>query len=720
MDMESIFLKILEMSIAGSACMLVVLALRVLLRKMPKVFSYVLWAMVFLRLICPFSLRSSHFGLMLGDMGQMLETAAYEQELVEYQELVHKDSRGETDMSMAEDKGEVLFPPNTGWDNVGSKSPYQGSTDEAQSNMIGSRYSHSAVQRQERRWVTAGSTVWAAGVAVLLGYSLVSYILLRRRLRQAVKIQEDVYESDRISTPFLLGVLDSRIYLPMGLEAEEKAYVLAHELVHLRRRDYLVKMVAWLILSLHWFNPLVWLAYGLMVRDMEMSCDESVIRRLGKESKKAYSQTLLAISGTVQGDLVRKLLPTAPLSFGEKDIRSRVKNILAYRSVRAGTGVLLILLLIATGIVLMTDRQGPSSLPENEETEKLSGGSEPPTSAEQIPDESGTDDSGISEADTSNKEGEQADSVDEEGRSWQLEDLFEMDRGGEMTWEQLQALVEKENPQLEDYVGYTGAVWPEENDSSRTGRFSYYLYDSEMGQDYRLDIYYGLEDLKLNSVYLWRENDRALRVLYWDRESDGRGVRRYTEIDGFRRDIKRLGDWVDGWELPHEEQIQIGEYRADLIWGGGVLFIWKEEKRDLSDAWAPEEWKSAGSFTRVEREEMAPFVFDNEGKLTDLRLVMNHIEPNGPAEVLEGCREQAVLVSMNHDMYTVSELAELEEAGRPVPEEEATADFWYIGFAREDAPYGYVLFLAERYFTKEEAIAMARSVRFTEEAWAAE
>lgn len=680
-------MKILEMSIAGTACILIVLVLRVLLRKMPKVFSYILWALVFLRLICPFSLRSSHFGLMLGDMGQRLETAAYEQELVEYQVLVHKDGRVETlarygslgaAVSEVEDREEV-------WDHVVSKSPYQGSTDNVQSNMIGSRYSHSAVQRQERRWVTAGSAVWAAGVAVLLGYGLVSYILLRRRLRQAVKIQEDVYESDRISTPFLLGFLDSRIYLPMGLKPEEKAYVLAHELVHLRRRDYLVKMVTWLILSLHWFNPLVWLAYSLMVRDMEMSCDESVIRRLGKESKKAYSQTLLAISSAAKGDLVRRLLPTAPLSFGEKDIRSRVKNILAYRSVKVGTGVLLILLLTAAGIVLMTDRQEPSSLPGNEEMEKLQGGSEPSASAEQIPDEP--------------------------------EDLREMDRGVEMTWEQLQALVEKENPQLEDFAGYTGVVWPEEENRGFTG-FSYYLYDSDMDLNYRLDIYYGLEDLKLNSVYLWRENDRELRVLYWDRESDG--VRRYTEIDAFRRNIKQLSDWVDGWELPHEEQVQVGEYQADLIWGGGVLFIWKEEKRDLSDAWAPEEWKSAGSFTRIKWEEMTPFVFDNEGKLTDLRMIQNHSEPNGPAEVLEGCQERAVLVSMNNDMYTVSELAALEEAGRPVPEEEATEDFWYIGFAREDAPYGYVLFLAERYFTKEEAIAMARSIRFTEEAWAAE
>ena len=711
-------MKILEMSIAGSACILVVLVLRVLLRKMPKVFSYVLWAVVFLRLICPLSLRSSHLGLTLGEMDWMLESAAYEQETVEYQVLIHKDgqvetmaSHGRLGMSVAaEDPQEEDSMPDS------YLSP-QEEQSHIQSNMIGSRYSHSAVRRQERRWVAMGSIIWAAGVAVLLGYSLVSYMLLRRRLRQAVRIQEDVYECDRISTPFLLGFFDSRIYLPMGLGAEEKAYVLAHELVHLKRGDYLVKMVTWLTLSLHWFNPLVWLAYSLMVRDMEMSCDESVIRRLGKENKKAYSQTLLAISGAGESSLVRKLLPPAPLSFGEKDIRSRIKNVLAYRSVKIGTGVALALFLAAAGVVLMTNRQEP--LPENREMEKLQGSSGLSASAEQTPDEPGTDGLVISEADKSNEEGEQRDFDDEEREIRLLEDLREMDRGIEMTWEQLQALVEKENPQLEDYAGYTGAVWPEEEDRSFSG-FSYYLYDSDMDRDYRMDIYYGKEDLKLSSVYLWRENDWDLRLLYWDRESEGMGVRRYTEIDAFRRDIKQLGDWVDGWELPHEEQVQVGEYRADLIWGGGVLFIWKEEKRDLSDAWAPEEWKSAGSFTRIKWQEMTPFVFDDEGKLTDLRMIMNHSEPNGPAEVLEGCREQAVLVSMNHDMYTVSELAALEEAGRPVPEEEATADFWYIGFAREDAPYGYVLFLAERYFTREEAIDMARSIRFTEEAWGTE
>lgn len=564
--MEGIFLKIVEMSIAGSVCIVAVLALRVLLRRLPKVFSYMLWAVVFLRLLCPLSLQSRHFGLTLGDMDWMLEAAAYEQELVEYQVLIHKDGTLEaiarhgrlgTSAQVAEE--ELSY---------------------ARNNTVGARYSHSAVLRQERGWVTMASMIWAAGVAVVLGYSVVSYVLLRRRLAQAVRIQEDVYESDRISTPFLLGFLDSRIYLPMGLEAEEKACVLAHELVHLKRGDYLVKMVTWMTLCLHWFNPLVWLAYSLMVRDMEMSCDESVIRKLGKDSKKVYSQTLLAISEAGEGSLVRKLLPTAPLSFGEEDIQSRVRNILAYRSVKVTTAILLALLLAVTAVVLLTNQES-SSLPEGGDLGKLQGMGEPAVNTEQI-------------SDTAERDG------------------------------------------------------------------------SLIGQD-----------------------------------------------------IRQLGDWVSSWEIPHEEMVQVGSFQANVLLSGGVLFHWKEEKQDLEESW---DWGSAGGFGPWERVEQSnePFVFDSSGQLIDLVFYWNHSSPNGSAERLDGCQEQAVLLSMNHDLYTVSELYEREEAGNPVPEEEITADFWYIGFAREDAPWGYVLFLAQRYFTKEEAIAMARSIHFTEEAWGVE
>ncbi len=745
--MERVFLKILEMNLAGTACILFVLALRMLLRKKPRIFSYALWAVVFLRLLCPFALQSRYFGLALGSMEQTLETAAYEQELVQYQLLVHKDGSVETlasrnmlrtPVSSADETGMGAGYPDTMNGNSHLQEGDWG-TDRGtgaylyQENLINRRYSRSVVQRLERGWVTTGSLIWAAGVAALLGYSLTSYLMLRRRLGQAVRVQEDVYESDRIDTPFLLGILDPRIYLPVGLPQEQRAYVLAHELVHLKRGDYLVKLVTWLALSLHWFNPLVWLAYGLMVRDMEMSCDERVIGRLGERSKKAYSQALLTISSTSGSGYGRHL--AAPLGFGENHILSRVKNILAYRNMKVGTGAALALLLAVAGLILLTDKQTPEKdVPTAytagreavvtgkqqegngfdllEETELSMDGW---LSAEEGEPVQGTDHSdGTGFYYQTDQESERM----EERILVLLDALREMDRGSDMTWEQLQILVEKENPQLEDYAGYTGAVWPDADDvdsNSLTQYFYYLLHDPDTDQSYRLDISYWKENITLDSVYLHRESDRDIRLLYREQ-----GLHRYTEIDAFRREIKQLDDWVSSWELPHEEQVRVGEYQADLITGGGVLFTWKEEKRDLEDAWAPAEWKSAGGFTRAEREQMEGFRFDGEGRLVELAFHMNHTAPNGSDEVLEGCQEQAVLVSLNHDLYTVSELDVLAEAGRPVPEEETTANFWYIGFARKEVPYGYVLFLAERYYTKEEAIAMARSIRFTEEAWGAD
>lgn len=354
--MEPIFLKILEMSITGSACILSVLALRMFLRRKPRSFSYVLWAVVFLRLLCPFALQSRYFGLDVGNMERTLETAAYEQELIQYQLLVHKDGSVEALASRNVPGTPVasLFPLDgqrvcgEAWGTDRDFGAYSSQRD-------GGRYSRSAVRRLERGWVSAGSLIWTAGLTVLLGYSLISYILLRRRLVQAVQVQKDVYESDRINTPFLLGILDPRIYLPPGLSQEERAFVLAHELVHLKRGDYLVKMVTWFALSLHWFNPLVWLAYGLMARDMEMSCDERVISRLGEGCKKAYSRALLTISG-ISGENEGTHSPvSAPLGFGENDIGSRVKNILAYRGVKLGTGVALGLILALLGLILLTD-----------------------------------------------------------------------------------------------------------------------------------------------------------------------------------------------------------------------------------------------------------------------------------------------------------------------------------------------------------------------------
>lgn len=363
-------------------------------------------------------------------------------------------------------------------------------------------------------------------------------------------------------------------------------------------------------------------------------------------------------------------------------------NILACRGVKIGAGVALVLLLAAVGLMLTTDR-GESG--EGAAPERLTAG----------------------------EQTEEGESLEEHEPADSLETLQEMDRGSEMTWERLQTLVEQENPQLEDYAGYAGASWPDgstvsEDPASLTSRLFYFLEDADNEQNYRLDIYYWKEDLTLDSVYLMRESDRDMRMLY------RRGFYRNADIAAFRRDIRQLGDWVSSWELPHEKQVRVEAYRADLLMGEGVLFDWKEEPRDMGESWPADEWKSAGGFVRVSRGEEGepPFVFDDGGHLTNLDFLMNHTSITRDSEALEGCEEQAVLLSMNHDLYTASQLCEMEEAGTPVPEEEATADIWYIAFAREDAPYGYVLFLAERYYTREEAVAMAQSIRFTDAAWA--
>lgn len=447
--------------------------------------------------------------------------------------------------------------------------------------------------------------------------------------------------------------------------------------------------------------------------------------------------TISSVSGERAG---KKALAAVPLSFGENDIRSRVKNVLAYRGVKIGTGAALAALLAAAGLVLMTDWRepedgGPEQTPgtvwqagikQSEDAgaavlaeRELSEPEQTPGTEVWVKEQTGTD--------AGDGEGiqvyyQQAETLDETSLG-SLESLREMSRGDEMTWERLQTLAEQRNPRLGDYAGYEGANWPdgEEDDISLTACLFYILEDTDNGQSYRLDIYYWKEDLSLESILLMRESDGEALLLYRDGVAEGQGLYRNTDIAAFRRDIKHLSDWVSDWKMPHEQEVSVGAYQAGIYMDGGVLFDWTGSGRnDPEGGWAPEEWRRAGGFIRVYREEDAPFIFDDSGQLTDFFFLMNHTEITSDCEKVEGCQEQAVLVSMNHDLYTASELDELAQAGTPIPEEESTVGIWYVGFAREDAPYGYVLFLAERYFTKEEVVAMAQSIRFTEGAWEAD
>lgn len=174
-------------------------------------------------------------------------------------------------------------------------------------------------------WIFIGTCIWLFGIALMLIYSFVSIVVLKRRLCCAVLIEGNLYEAHNLKTPLVIGIFKPKIYIPAGLTDEEHCFIVLHEQTHIRRHDHAVKMFAYLVLCLHWFNPLVWAAFVLMGADMEMSCDECVIRKLGGEIKSAYSLSLVRVASG------RKILNGSPLAFGEGGMKERIKNVLNFK-----------------------------------------------------------------------------------------------------------------------------------------------------------------------------------------------------------------------------------------------------------------------------------------------------------------------------------------------------------------------------------------------------
>ena len=190
-------------------------------------------------------------------------------------------------------------------------------------------------------WLPVLSWIWLAGAAALLLWSVFKYLRLRFCLREAVMLEKGVYEAEGLDSPFVLGVLRPRVYLPWGMETEERGWVLRHERAHIRRLDPLWKLLGWLALCLHWFNPLCWLAFSLAMQDMEGACDEAVVRTLDGEERAAYSRLLLALSGG------RPLFAATPLGFGEGNVKQRIRSVLRWRKPKWWMALLAILLLAA-------------------------------------------------------------------------------------------------------------------------------------------------------------------------------------------------------------------------------------------------------------------------------------------------------------------------------------------------------------------------------------
>lgn len=285
--MEALFLKILNMSITAGWIVLVVVLLRLVFKKAPKWISCVLWAVVALRLVCPFTVESV---LSLIPSAETIPPdIVYQQEPAIYSGIGLLNS--------------VVNP-------VLSESSVSNPGESVNPLQIVS---------------FAASWLWIVGMAAMVLYTLISYLRLRRKVREAAPLKDNIWVCDHIFTPFILGIFRPRIYLPSNMSETDMEYVIAHEKAHLKRRDHWWKPLGFALLTVYWFNPLMWVAYILLCRDIEIACDEKVIGKMDADGKISYSEALINCS------VPRRTIAACPLAFGEVGVKSRIKSVLSYR-----------------------------------------------------------------------------------------------------------------------------------------------------------------------------------------------------------------------------------------------------------------------------------------------------------------------------------------------------------------------------------------------------
>ncbi len=312
--MTGLFLKLINMSITASWLIAVVVLIRLLLMKAPRWIPCIMWAMVAVRLICPFTFESA--------VSLVPETKAVPEQIIEMaqispEETVSKpDFTGDT-QSNAGNVGNIVL-------NNANYAVNTPATDE----YIAPYIEQAPVTEEKSGLFTAlniAAGVWCFGAGAMLLYSMISFFRLRKRVRGSIKRQDNVWVCDDINSPFILGVINPRVYLPSGLSEKQTDYIIAHENAHLKRHDNLWKPIGFLLLSVYWFNPLVWLAYILLCRDIELACDEKAIKHMENTQRAEYSQTLLDCS------VSRRIIAACPLAFGEVGVKKRVKTVLSYK-----------------------------------------------------------------------------------------------------------------------------------------------------------------------------------------------------------------------------------------------------------------------------------------------------------------------------------------------------------------------------------------------------
>ncbi len=315
--LESIFLHVLNMSYVGGGVIAIVLVVRFFLKKFPKKYSYLLWIVPLIRLVFPFSIESV-ISLIPFNPEPIPDTIMYDQ-----MPTIN------TGISSVDRSINQILPTS---EIVGSVNPMQ-------------------------VWIFIGAIIWLLGILVFIVYGVASYVKLKRKLLNSNIEQENIVYSDSFDTPFVMGIIKPKIFLPSFLSEPEREYILLHEQIHINRRDHIVRFISYIVLSFHWFNPMVWIAFFMSEKDMEMSCDEAVIYQLGDNVKKEYSTSLLSMATG------RGRLSVSPLAFGEGETKGRIKNIIRFNKPKAYITVVAVLIITVVSIgLLVNPKNSPNAI----------------------------------------------------------------------------------------------------------------------------------------------------------------------------------------------------------------------------------------------------------------------------------------------------------------------------------------------------------------------
>lgn len=320
--MKELFLEVVKLSLGASVFVAAVVLLRLVFRKAPRWVFCLLWALAAVRLVLPLHIETS-FSVMPGDV---LESRAVTWAMHNYTEDIAFHYEGTPGFKLAMDAGCELINTAAGKAAVTRYGSFE-------------------------KPVTTGDVlawVWLGGVMLMLGYTVVSWAMLRRRVRTAVRGEGNIWECESVDSPFVLGLFRPRIYLPFGLEEPDRGQVIAHERAHLRRGDHWWKPLGFLLLSVHWFNPVLWAAYVLLCRDIEGACDEKVIASMTREQKQAYSRALLRCS------VHRRRIAACPVAFGEVGTKQRVEHVMRYQRPAFWIVVAAVAASIVAAVLLLT------------------------------------------------------------------------------------------------------------------------------------------------------------------------------------------------------------------------------------------------------------------------------------------------------------------------------------------------------------------------------